>query len=306
MCVMGAFFAIQVRTGSEIKAKEMLSFVLRKEQYPHVKGIYALETFTEVINENSKLDEVGTELSNEEIETDLRKKELRSLITNKRRQLEVIKRYNTKMYKQVKETLSNEIRELEKEFQNLTTKKRKIKSVLSGYLLIEIRYNFHRLPEYLFHLIKEVPLVQRVLSLDPIPEHEIKVFAEHIDEVIEPEIEFTLEEDLSEEEILAIQSELVKKLNFNELTKEEEANIIQKIDSVKERMIDKIINFLNQKKEHQDLNKIQIITKRRKNIVHLPLKIFKNICGNKQLMFNKGKVVSRDFLYRLEKIASTA
>src|SRR5690625_2921511 len=49
---MGSMFAIQVKTGSETKVKEMLKYVLESASYDLVKGIYANETHTKIISEN--------------------------------------------------------------------------------------------------------------------------------------------------------------------------------------------------------------------------------------------------------------
>ena len=46
-----AFFVVQVRTGAEIEAKEMLKTVLLRSGDSMVKAIYAMETFTEIIRD---------------------------------------------------------------------------------------------------------------------------------------------------------------------------------------------------------------------------------------------------------------
>lgn len=300
---MGSVFAVQVETGFEIKAKEMLSHVFKKDKDSLVKSIYALETHTELLKENQNRS-INSELTEDDIQNHIKRKEIRAQITNKRRQLETISRYNTKKYKQIKAEYRKEINELEKKFKNIGCGKKKIKSVLSGYLLIELKVNSLKLPAYLWHMIKDVPLVRQILSLNPIPEHELEIFAKTLEEALEPKVEFALQSDPNEEEILATQSKLVKKLNHEKHTREQETTIINKIDSAKEKILEKVKSFLRSKKKENasSLNKIKLFTAKNQQIVNLPLSVFYILYPNKEVQFISGRVNSKDFLYRLKKV----
>ena len=193
---MGSVFAVQVKTGSEIMAKEMLELVFQKANDTLVKSIYALETHTRVIETGMDSFDQSDDFVQNQISEHLEKKELRTRITNKRRQLEVIERYNTEEYNELKKEYKSKINALEKEFKQLSNSKTKIKSVISGYILVELVQNSTYLPNHLWSLIKSVPLVNRILSVNPIPEDELEYFATCLEESLEPQVEVALNKEL--------------------------------------------------------------------------------------------------------------
>ena len=299
---MNAVFAVQVRTGYEIKAKEMLCHVLKEKNDQLVKSVYALETQTEVINESSGEYNTTTP-TDKEIKEYLEKKEKRALITNKRRQLEAIKNYSMEMYEELKRDYLDEINELEKEIKN-TGSKKKIKSVLSGYILVELKLNAERLPDHLWHLIKSVPLVQSILSRVPIPEHEVDAFAKRLDEILEPEVEFSLENDITEERIEEIRNELIiefrKKRRKKKHSETLRIRVIEKYDEMKKGVIYKVREFLHLKKNKNSLiNKIKIRENKNQLKVNMPLHVFKALYPNFEIRFIRGRVQAKDFLDRL-------
>lgn len=305
---MGAVFAIQVRTGQELKAKTMLCHVLEKASDRLVKSVLALETQTHIL-EKSNNHTVTTKPTEEEIETHLIKQEKRALITNRRRQLEAIKNYSVKMYEELKRDFLDEINELENEIKTLNTKKTKIKSVLSGYILIELRLNSERLPNYLWHLIKSVPLVQNIFEM-PIPEYEMEAFAQRLDEVLEPEVEFSLADDIGEKEIEAIKIALInefrEKRRKKQLRRDDDVAIIEKFDRMRKSIMEKVYNFLNAKKKENNLfSRISINKTRNRQTVILPYKIFEKLFPNNETEFINGQVQAKDFLCRLERLSDT-
>src|SRR5690625_6305598 len=130
---MGSMFAIQVKTGSETKAKEMLKYVLESASYDLVKGIYANETHTKIISENDHENSLlldDFDIVEEDIQSHLQKESLRNAITNKRHQLEALERYSGSDYEKLKNYYKQEINQLEKELKEIRNNSKEVASVL--------------------------------------------------------------------------------------------------------------------------------------------------------------------------------
>ncbi|RKJ17219.1 hypothetical protein D7X33_46935, partial [Butyricicoccus sp. 1XD8-22] len=204
-----------------------------------VKSIYALETHTEFIREDSKGVDTAATVSEEDITEHLTKERYRSCITNRRLQLQVIERYNSPEYEDIKREYKKEINELENKVAKLKGATKSIHSVMSGYLLIELKNKATYLPDYLWHLIKSVPLVSKILSTTPIPEEEMNYFVSNLDEVLVPETEINFGKELNFEEIEETQSEILEEVNKKGTSKEKQEALLNKIDDMKLSVVDK-------------------------------------------------------------------
>lgn len=305
---MGAVFAVQVRTGYEIKAKEMLCHVLEKANEQLVKAVYALETQTELIDDASDK-RISSKPSTEDIKAHLRRKEIRASISNKRRQLEAMQRYKSKEFEEMKEQYRKEINRLEKELKEEKNAKKKFKSVLNGYILIELKTNSIKLPDYLWHLIKSVPLVQNILSRDPIPEEEIDAFANKLEEILEPEVEFVVENDITEEKDEEIRKEIVNEFSriIERRKKKKEyvyetsrVEVIEKYEEMKKGAIHKVKELLRLKKERNNLiHKINLNEHKKQLKVKMPIRVFNALFSGSEIKFVKGRMQAKDFLERL-------
>lgn len=298
---MGSVFALQVRTGFEIKAKEMLKHVIRQTNETLVKGIYALETHTEIINKDTDLKSVE-EINREDDLFHLRKQELRTSITNRRRQLDSIERYNTTEYNDLKEKYKDEINQLERQFNQIGRSSKKVHSVMSGYILLELIPKSKYLPNHLWHLIKSVPLVSNILSTSPIPDEEMEFFAERLEETLEPKAEIEFGEKLDHSEIDVIESEILTRINEENTKKETQDDLINKIDKKTVSIVEKVRDIIKSKKKTSLTNNIKTFVRRSKQIVVIPLRYLKEMYTNKEIQFVGDQICSKDFLSRLKRL----
>lgn len=305
---MGSMFAIQVKTGSETKAKEMLKYVLESANYDLVKGIYANETHTKVISENDHensflLDDF--DIVEEDIQSHLQKESLRNAITNKRHQLEALERYSGSDYEKLKNYYKQEINQLEKELKEIRNNSKEVASVLCGYILVELKWNSLYLPDELYHLINQVPLVQSVLGFDPIPQEEVEFFFSNI---IEENIEIVFEEELTYEEIKEKQERLLIMLNDKEDTNDEKKETIkEELDNLHINVVEKIKNFLenNETQPNSLLSKVKAFVKRGRKRVSMPLKLFKSLLSEDEVKRGEVKLSERDFIDRFSRLIKT-
>src|SRR5699024_7246821 len=142
-----------------------------------------------------------------------------------------------------KKKLRSEITRLDKRKKELTSKK--IDSVVKGYVLVELKEGLEWLDNNLYALIQNEPVVQYVLSQLPIMQEELDYFFNVIEEELEPQAE------------LEVVSEPMT-------------------------IIEKVKEFAREKSE-QVVNRFYIVhQKGKKNIIQLPLKIYKKIQGSIQ------------------------
>lgn len=301
---MGAVFAVQVRTGFETKAKEMLKHVFLNAGETLVKGIYALETHTEIINKDTEEIETEARINEEDIATHLAKERYRSAITNRRMQLQAIERYNSPEYEETKKAYKAEINQLEKQVAKLRNTSKKIHSVLKGYLLIELKWDSEYLPNHLWHLIKSVPLVQNILSTTPIPQEEMEQFISNMEDILEPEVVVTFEKEKEVEEVKEITSELLYEANKESTTKEEQEQIFEQIDNLNLSVVEKAKQIIKDQPVNTLIKKIKAFVKRKREMVSMPLTLLEKIYTNKELKFIGNLVNGKDFLYRLENLAN--
>src|SRR5699024_3175197 len=198
---MGAFFAVQVRTGQEIKAKEMLKYVLEQKGVSIVKEIFANETHTKFVKNDTLEVSECRNVTEEDIQNHLRKERINNSINNRRQQLEVIESQTNEASEILKEAYRKEISKLQREVHEIREDSKVLKSVLSGYILIELHTNSVYLPNELWHMIKSVPVVTNILSTTPIPEEEIEFFFDKLETSTDPEVVMDFDKAEAEEVI---------------------------------------------------------------------------------------------------------
>lgn len=304
---MGSMFAIQVRTGSETKAKEMLKYVLESANYDLVKGIYANETHTKVIsaNEEESLSLNDFEIVEEDIYSHLKKQSIRNAITNKRQQLEAIGRYTGSDYQKLKRYYQEKINELENQLKEVKSNSKEVASVLSGYILLELKWNSLYLPDELYHLIKKVPLVQSVLSFNPIPEEEVEYF---FNNMLEEKIEIIFDEELSYEEIKEKQKEILIMLNDKKNADLQAKEVLEEcLDNLHINVVKKVKTLLN-KKENQPnplLSKVRAFVSRGRRRISMPLKLFKLLLSDREISLQKFRLSEKEFIDRFNRLLRT-
>lgn len=205
---MSSFFVVQVQTGYEIEAKEFIEATLNRLKNNTVKTIYAMETFTQISNDNV-LD--FSELNSEEISEHLYAKKVQAILTSLRNSYDDLKKSNTDETHDLLESYRESIRELTKQLREIRLNTKKVSSLLKGYILIELKDNLFTIPSELWHIIKSVPKVIGFPSKNNVPKEEIDYFFENID--LTPKIEIELDDILTFEEKVNAESELIQKVN---------------------------------------------------------------------------------------------
>ncbi|WP_067730183.1 transcription termination/antitermination NusG family protein [Oceanobacillus damuensis] len=255
-----SFFAVQVRTGSEIAVKTMLNDRLIQSGMDAVTSIFALETYTQIANsKNDQLD--VSRLTGSDISNHLYIQRLQTNLSNLRiayQQMQCHEDVNT----------LDLMEEYRKQIKNITTKlkqirdnSKKIESVLKGYILIELHNNFSHIPAHLWHLVKSIPKVIGFPSKMNIPQHEIEAFFEEVDMSHEVELQFN--EILSYEDQVKAQNELLHEANqvknpqlnktLLESMDEIDTDVVAEIDTLKKQnpdtMLERIKAFIKNKRE---------------------------------------------------------
>lgn len=297
-----AFFAVQVHTGAEIKVKEKLEFLLNKHSWKHdVKAVYALETYTELVNEN-KTSFDFSELDNKDICEFMQLQRMRMGLANLRQQYVALKRH-TETEISLVNTYKEKICELTSEIKDFRQRTKQVTSLLKGYILVEIQQNFWKLPNELWHLIKSVPQVVNILK-NSIPDYEIKSFFNKIK--VTPEIELELDNILSLDEINEIENELLEKANEIVGTKQEK-EILEQIDELHvniETEVETIAQSIPVYSPIKNLvSKVNTYMRYKKEIVLMPIVLFKQMYKDIETHFTKKLLNKNDYLSRLRKLA---
>lgn len=298
---MSSIYAIQVRSGFEIKAKEMLEYVLKKANEKRVLNIYALHTKTKIISQNSENAHTDTD-SESSINNHFLKRQYALSIANKREQLKAIERYRSPEYEQIKKQYRKQISELTRKLALLKKEDNtQIRTVLKGYILIELKDTITYLPNQLWQLIKSVPHISRILSRHPIPEEEIANFWANLDDELSTEVEIYFDEVMEEEEIVKEETKLLKQINDRKTNRHIQKELLRKINELRKSFTDKVRSIL-QAKPNPFSTKIKTFNKRKREVVAMPLKCLKLLYTENEMKTIRQGIDSYDFLNRLKKL----
>jgi len=295
---MGAFFAVQVRTGQEIKAKEMLKYVLEQKGVSIVKAIFANETHTKFVKNDTLEVSECRNVTEEDIQNHLRKERINNSINNRRQQLEVIESQTNEASEILKEAYRKEISKLQREVHEIREDSKVLKSVLSGYILIELHTNSVYLPNELWHMIKSVPVVTNILSTTPIPEEEIEFFFDKLETLTDPEVVMDFDKAEAEEVIDKKRTELLIELNNVETDKKEKERIENELDELNLNIVEKVNDFLETKGEKLKLPRIVAFVKRNKKFISMPNTLFNKLYNEDERNSIWKFLKERDFINR--------
>ncbi|MFS0574959.1 transcription termination/antitermination NusG family protein [Sporosarcina sp. 179-K 3D1 HS] len=236
-----AFFVVQVRTGVEIEAKEMLKTFLHRSGDSMVKAIYAMETFTEIIREDHTSVDLSA-LNMEDITDHLYVKRIQAGLNSLRTACDNLKVYKDANSLALLGSYKDSIRNLTKNLREARKATKKISSVLSGYILIELNVNFHFFPDNLWHLVRSVPNVIGIPSKYNIPQEEIDTFFQQVD--VTPEVEMQFEELLYDEEVVEARNELLNAAN-DVMGTHEEKELLERLDTLDTQLVDSVEEMKN-------------------------------------------------------------
>lgn len=303
---MGSFFVVQVQTGSEIVAKEMLKGVLNRAGDTSIKSIYAMESYTDVSDADSMNLE---ELSQEDVCKHLKVKKMSSGLSNMKNAYQKLKESYSKEHTSLLESYRENIRSLAAELKEFKSNSKKIGSLLSGYILIELTETVFTIPNAVWHTVKNIPKVIGFPSKNDVPQYEIEHFFQEID--MSQEVELELEEMLSVEEIEQEKADLLYTANQEDVVgTEEEKEIMDQIDdldvNIEEEMNDMIEDEImnenaqssNHWKEFKELvASIKLKVKQKRKIVQMPIRLFRSLCLDKE-----NTPIMKNSRYFLEKL----
>ncbi|MEK5069578.1 transcription termination/antitermination NusG family protein [Sporosarcina sp. FSL K6-1508] len=298
-----AYFVIQVRTGAEIEVKEILKTVLLRSGDSMVKAIYAMETYAEIIREDNTYVDLSP-LDTEDITDHLYVKRIQAGLNNLRTACDNLKVYKDAKSLALLDSYRDNIRELSKELRDARKGTKKISSVLTGYILVELNVDFYYFPDNLWHLVKSIPNVTGIPSKYNIPQEEVDAFFHQID--VTPEVEMEFEELLSDDEIIVVRNELLHEANTVVGTLEE-IDFLEEIDSLDTNLLDYIEDIkvaivpTNPMKKVVDRCKAFIHRKRQKIV--MPSTLFLNLYNEIEMQSLFLTPSTFDFIHRFKKFA---
>lgn len=189
-----SFFAVQVKSGQEIEAKEMLRAVFSRLKSIEVKAIYALESFTHLVQQGKEADKLSECLDDNDILEYLQAKRVRENLRNLRTAYAEMPAGHGEM------AAMQESYEEEMKVQTRCLKEKKpskrLSVVLKGYILLELAEDVLELPQTIWQAVMSVSKVSSILSPYCIPEEEVEQFFETID--LTPSVEISLDQDASD------------------------------------------------------------------------------------------------------------
>ncbi|HZG72026.1 MAG TPA: hypothetical protein VEY51_10880 [Chondromyces sp.] len=156
-----SYFVVRVHTGEELAARESLTRSLREEEREMVETVHALVSFGEI---DGSLDE-------REIRGYLRVKRLRERLNSLRfAYLNLDPEFEAELRKQYKV----DMKRLQKEIKSDSARDKKMTSILQGYVIIQLRMKFARIPAAMYHRIKSARYVIGLPSRHPVPLPEVR------------------------------------------------------------------------------------------------------------------------------------
>jgi len=184
-----SFFAVKVKSGQEIEAKEMLKSVFAAIHDTRIKAIYALETFTHLLKDDNLHEEKSGNLDDKDITDYLQTKRIKDTLSTLRAAHAEIPSDSGREMEKLRHSYQEEIDQQSKNLKDMQLSKR-IYTVMKGYILLELKEDLVELPGDMWQMVKTVPKVCRVLSPYSVPEEEVESFFETVDLTPSVEINF--------------------------------------------------------------------------------------------------------------------
>lgn len=295
-----AYFVIQVRSGKEIEAKEMLKSVLLRSGDSMVKTIYAMETFTEIV----RMDDASVDLSElktEDISDHLYVKRIQVGLSNLRTACNNLKEYKDANSLALLADYKDSIRELSKQLRAARNESKKISSVISGYILIELNVDFHYFPDNLWHLVKSLPNVAGIPSKHNIPQEEVDAFFHQVD--VTPEVELQFEELLSSDEIMAVKDELLHEAT-RVIGTTTECEFIENIELVESALVDSVADTILKTDSTGPikslLERCKVFVRRKRQTIIMPSTLYLSLYNEIEMQSFSLTAGTLDFLQRLK------
>lgn len=166
-----AYFIVQVQSNHEVTIQKRLTELFSRKKVNFVKTIYALDSKT-ILDQPSST-------SSKDIELYLHQQRLREHLNNMRF---AFANMDKSIQPNLKQQYKNEIRRISKELRDYQSLNSKNKTLVTGYILIELDGDFERLPSDIYYDIKSIPKVIGIPSTYNVPIEEVQSFFETIKE----------------------------------------------------------------------------------------------------------------------------
>jgi len=306
--MMGAMFVLSVRTGRELQAFEMIKHNLRnlgETARNLIHKVHLNDTSYQVVNGETKEVDLNGEVTESDRENQRKIDSLNTSINNRRLQLQAIEKYTDKEHMEAKARIRSEMNELQRKVTKLRKGRKRVKSIFSGYMIVELSQYSEYLPDYLWHFFKNIPLVIDVLDRYPIPQHEVEQFMTVVEEEVEPEVELVFDEEKEYEEMRSEAKELVHEINTQEVSEERKDEVLEKIDDLFFSVVEKVQQLIDDKPKNNLLNKIHAFIKRKRRVLSVPLSLLESLYTRSELL-DLGRLLNgRDFINRLRKLLTS-
>lgn len=295
-----AFFAVQVRTGKELQAKEMINYLLKNEgckESSLVKKIYALQQCTAYVCDDNNNKEIPKKVNETDVYNKLVADSVVDRLGNLKKQYETLKNRTDKESTRNKNVIKEKISELENDVHKIKKQSKTIKSVIPGYIIIELNVDSDYLPDQLWHLINKCPLVQAIPNRYCIPPEEIKGMFE--ESVTETQIEIQFEEVLEYKETIKQQKELVHKANKTK-DRQKEKEYLKQADDLDKNIVSEVNKM--KKTSNAIIDKIKAFIKNKKQTVSMPVSLFHNIYKEYKGKKTLPRILPNDFIHRIKRL----
>lgn len=294
-----AYFAVVTRTGKELQAKEMIEHLLKHSAHEEsrlVKAIYTLQTCTTYVQEN---------VNNPPVEEDdtynqLVSESIVSLLGNLRKQYDAIKDKTDEKSMNDKASIKEEISKLNAELKELRNESRKLKALLPGYIIIELHTECEYIPNNLWNLIMECPLVQAIPSRFSIPEEEMTAMFDSA--VTESNIEIKFQSIMDDKEIMKSQTDLLHKANSTK-DRTKEKKYLEQMDRLEENLVAKVNKL--KKSSSATIDRIKAFIRNKKETVTMPVFLYLNLYHEYRQKSVLLTITPEDFLNRLLRLLSS-
>lgn len=163
-----SFFIIQVQTNYESIVQKTLAHILEQKKVNIVKSIYALDTQAQLNRKDNNPDNIKQFLDYQRLREQLR---------NMRYAYANIDKSQVNLKNEYRQNIQFLTRKV-KEYPNFS----KGKTIVKGYILIELNGDFQKIPSSIYYDIKSIPKVIAIPSTFNVPLDEVKEFFTNLQE----------------------------------------------------------------------------------------------------------------------------
>lgn len=279
---MSSFFVVQVKSGRELFVKDMMMKAFERSCIHHVKAIYAMESYTNVIDQ---FDSLADALKEEQVSEYLHFKRIKYYV-QKLREIIYDNQHTEQDTLNMLESYQQDIREVTARLKAMRNSQMTI--VVKGYILIETVDTHNTLPVDLWHTIKSIPNVIGFPSRYNVPVQEVQTFFEQIEMTEQIEVELN-EVQLTLKEFQLLERNLLEQVNdvanpMNETEMEDILKHVSTTETVEEQLTAIVAEIEMNRSSHISTQKIKRLLSnvkskvvQNKSYLCMPLALYKEL-----------------------------